>query len=287
MIRGNMKVVGLFGWPVEHTLSPVMQNAAFAAAGLDLCYLAFAVRPGDLPQALQGVKALGFGGLNLTLPHKVEVMRHLDGLDRSAEVVGAVNTVVFEAGRAIGYNTDSAGFVNSLQAENVGIAGGKVALLGAGGAARAVVNGLLDNGVLTVAVGTRDGAKAGAFAGSFASGGRVQGFGWSQPEFLQALSGCDILIQSTPVGMWPRADEEILLAWEAVNPRAVVCDLIYNPATTLFLTRAAAAGHKIIGGAGMLVEQGAAAFTLWTGIEAPREVMYGALADVQRDRGRK
>ncbi|MDR3591618.1 MAG: shikimate dehydrogenase [Negativicutes bacterium] len=286
MIKGKMRVVGLLGWPVGHTLSPVMQNAAFAAAGLDFCYVAFAVKPEELPQALAGAKALGFGGLNLTIPHKVEIMRWLDELDRSAQLVGAVNTVVFESGRAIGYNTDADGFVNSLQTEGVATDGKKVAVLGAGGAARAVVHGLLDNGVQVVSVGARDAAKAAAFAGSFGSGGRVRGFDWKQQEFAQVLSDCDILVQSTPVGMWPQAGAEVPLDWEALSPAAVVCDLIYNPATTSFLARAAADGHKTIGGAGMLVGQGAAAFTLWTGIQAPREVMRQALAEAQRESGR-
>jgi shikimate dehydrogenase len=286
MITGKTKVVGLLGWPVQHTLSPAMQNAAFQAVGLDFSYLAFGVRPEELPQALAGARALGFGGLNLTIPHKVRIMPYLDGIDRSAELVGAVNTVVFESGRAIGYNTDSDGFVNSLQAENVDIDGKKVTVLGAGGAARAIVHGLLDKGVSTVTIGARNAAKAAAFAATFGSGQRVSGFGWRQPEFVKALSGCDILVHCTPIGMSSCREEEVPLDWVALNPQAVVCDLIYNPMITSLLTRAAAAGHKIIGGSGMLVEQGAAAFTLWTGIQAPRDIMFQALAEALADKGR-
>jgi len=283
MITGKTKVVGLLGWPVQHTLSPAMQNAAFQAAGLDYRYLAFAVRPENLPQALAGAKAFGFGGLNLTIPHKVRVIPYLDGIDRSAELVGAVNTVVFESGRAIGYNTDLDGFVNSLKAENISIAEKRVVVLGAGGAARAIVYGLLDNRVLTVAVGARDSAKAATFAQTFGNSQRVQGFGWQQKEFAKVLSGCDILIHCTPIGMYPCWEEEVPLDWAALNPQAVVCDLIYNPVVTSLLTRAAASGHKTLGGSGMLVEQGAAAFTLWTGIEAPRDIMRQVLAGVLSD----
>lgn len=279
MITGTTKIVGLLGWPVEHSLSPAMHNATFCALGLDYEYLAFAVSPQELPQALAGAKALGFSGLNVTIPHKVKIIPYLDGIDRSAELVGAVNTVVFEDGRAIGHNTDADGFVNSLRAEKVAIAGKRAVVLGAGGAARAIVHGLLDNGVQDIAVGARDKDKALTFAQTFGTSQTVRGYDWGREDFAAALAACDILIHCTPVGMSPHEDEEVSLDWEVLNPAAVVCDLIYTPLVTRLLHKAAAAGHKTVGGAGMLVEQGAAAFSLWTGLQAPRAVMHKALSD--------
>lgn len=280
MISGKTKVVGLLGWPVEHTMSPHIQNAAFSAAGLDYVYIALPVKPEDLPKAVAGLKSLGFSGVNVTVPHKVSIMPFLDALDRSAQLVGAVNTIVFSGGKATGYNTDMPGFVNSLLAENVAINGKRAVLIGAGGAARAVVHGFLENGAAMVTVGARDGAKAISFATSFEQRGKVQGCDWRQAEFDDALRRCDILVNCTPVGMYPRVEEEVPLEWEMLNPAAVVCDLIYNPTVTSFLARAAAAGHKTVGGAGMLVEQGIAAFTLWTGAPAPRGAMYDMFAKV-------
>lgn len=279
MVSGKTKIVGLLGWPVEHTLSPAIQNAAFGAAGLDFVYVAFPVRPEELPQAIAGAKALGLAGLNVTVPHKVNIMPFLDGIDRSARLVGAVNTVVFEADRAIGYNTDLDGFINSLMAEDVAIADKRAILLGAGGAARAIVCGLQDNGILSVTVGTRDASRAQAFAATFGQDRAVYGLGWRESEFVEALGDCDILVQCTPVGMYPYASEAVLLDWEKLKSQAVVCDLIYNPPVTQFLRQAAAAGHKTVGGAGMLVEQGAAAFTLWTGIPAPKATMYQVMTE--------
>lgn len=277
MITGKTKVVGVIGWPVAHSLSPPMQNAAFAAAGLDYVYVALPVAPEALAAAVAGFKAAGLAGINITVPHKVAIIPLLDALDRSAEQVGAVNTVVFAGGRAVGHNTDVAGFVASLAADGVSLRGSRVAVLGAGGVARAVAWGCLDNGAASVTVGARDAAKAAAFAASFPTGA-VTGAAWHGDEFTAALGGCDIVVNCTPLGMHPQVGEEPPLAWEALSRRAVVCDLIYTPPETAFMHRASQRGHRALGGAGMLVEQGAAAFTLWTGHTAPRAEMHAALA---------
>lgn len=275
MITGKTKVCAVIGWPVEHSLSPSIQNAAFAAAGLDYVYVSLAVTPAALAAAVAGFRAAGLAGINVTVPHKVGIIPHLDALDRSAELVGAVNTVVFAAGRATGHNTDLAGFVNSLAAAGVAIAGRRAVILGAGGAARAVAWGCLANGAAGVTVGARDAAKAAAFAASFPAGA-VAGCGWHDAAFAVALSCCDILVNCTPLGMYPNVGEDVPLDWAALSPGAVVCDLIYTPPLTAFLARARERGHLTVGGAGMLIEQGAAAFTLWTGREAPREAMRAA-----------
>lgn len=284
MITGKTRVAAVIGWPVEHSLSPAIHNAAFAAAGLDYVYIPLAVEPSRLAQAMAGFAAAGFAGVNVTVPHKVNVIPLVAALDRSAELVGAVNTVVFTAGRSIGYNTDLAGFVNSLTAAGVAIGGRRTVLLGAGGAARAIAWGFVENGAATVTVGARDGVKAGAFAASFPAGA-VAGCNWHDAAFRAALGACDILVNCTPLGMEPRTDEVPPLDWADLCPSAAVCDLIYTPETTLFLARARERSHLTVGGAGMLVEQGAAAFTLWTGREAPRDAMRAAL-DAALSRGR-
>ena len=277
MITGNTRVAAVIGWPVGHSLSPAIHNAAFAAAGLDYVYIPLAVAPDRLAQAMAGFAAAGFVGVNVTLPHKVNVIPLLDSLDRSAELVGAVNTVVYRAGLAVGHNTDLAGFVNSLAAAGVAIRGRRAVLLGAGGAARAVAWSFLENGAAAVAVGARDGVRAAAFAASFPAGA-VAGYCWYDAAFAAVLSRCDILVNCTPLGMHPHADQTVPLDWTALQPSAVVCDLIYTPETTLFLAQARERGHRTVGGAGMFIEQGAAAFTLWTGRAAPREAMRAALA---------
>ncbi len=275
MITGKTKVCAVIGWPVEHSLSPSIQNAAFAAAGLDYVYVSLAVAPDALAAAVAGFRAAGLAGINVTVPHKVNIIPFLDALDRSAELVGAVNTVVFAAGRATGHNTDLAGFVNSLAAAGITIPGRRVVILGAGGAARAVAWGCLTNEAAGVTVGARDTVKAAAFAAAFPAGA-VAGCGWHDAAFAAALGRCDILVNCTPLGMYPNVGEDVPLDWASLNPGAAACDLIYTPPLTAFLARARERGHLTVGGAGMLIEQGAAAFTLWTGREAPREAMRAA-----------
>ncbi|MDT8901809.1 shikimate dehydrogenase [Anaeroselena agilis] len=275
MITGKTRVCAVIGWPVEHSLSPAIHNAAFAAAGLDYAYIPLAVAPGGLAAAVAGFRAAGFAGINVTVPHKVNIIPLLDALDRSAELVGAVNTVVFADGRATGYNTDLAGFVNSLLADGVAITGRRAMLLGAGGAARAVAWGFLEHGAAAVTVAARDALKATAFAASFPAGA-VAGCGWQGEPFAAVLGNCDILVNCTPLGMYPNVNEEVPLNWAALSPGATVCDLIYTPALTGFLARARERGHQTVGGAGMLIEQGAAAFALWTGREASRAAMRTA-----------
>ncbi|MBP2645405.1 MAG: ydiB [Firmicutes bacterium] len=282
MISGSTKLVGLIGWPVEHTLSPLIQNSAFRAAGLDYAYVPLGVKPEELHQAIAGLKALGFAGVNVTVPHKVKSMEILDSVDSGAKLVGAVNTVVFTENRSVGYNTDMQGFIHSLAAKQIDVKGKRAVLLGAGGAARAVVCGLIEHGAASVTIGGRAEGKVKQFAASF-SNPIVEGYGLGGREFGTAVEQSHIIINCTPVGMYPNIDQEPLLDWELVPKEAAICDLIYNPPLTRFLQKAQALGHTIVGGAGMLVEQGALAFSLWTGMPAPRAVMHQALANAIKE----
>ncbi|WP_425060703.1 Shikimate dehydrogenase (NADP(+)) [Sporomusa carbonis] len=276
-ITAKTQKVGLLGWPLGHSLSPAMHNAAFAASGLDYVYLPLPTPPELLSQAVAGLKALGFAGVNVTIPHKVAIMEYLDEIDASARLVGAVNTVVIKDGRLIGYNTDAGGYISSLTAAGVAIAGKHAVILGAGGAARAVVAGFVGNGIASVVIGARAAAKAEAIARFFPGDTPVTGQEWDSRDFAKALTQADIVVNTTPLGMHPDITNQPPLAWELLKPSAVISDLVYNPLETRFMVEAVRRGHTVVGGEGMLAEQGALAFSLWTGCPAPREVMRTAL----------
>lgn len=273
MITSKTKMVGIIGWPLGHSLSPIMHNAAFEEMNLDYIYVPLPVQPNDLSQAIAGLKALGFVGANITIPHKVAIIPYLDELDASAQFVGAVNTIVIKEGKCIGYNTDGQGFIQSLLAKKVTIANKTVVILGAGGAARAVVCGLITNGIRQITIGTRNPLKAKEFAELFPDHRNIQGCDWNGSCFTTQLKQCDILINCTPIGMSSHREEELPINMIDLHPNAAVCDLIYNPPLTPLLASAKSRGHMVINGAGMLVEQGALAFELWTGEKPSRRVM--------------
>lgn len=262
MITGNTKKVGVIGWPVGHSMSPSMHNAAFRAAELDYVYVPLAVQPGQLRAAVDGLKALGFVGANVTIPHKVEIMTYLDEIDCTAKRIGAVNTIVVKDGKCIGYNTDAQGFIAALREHSISIDGRQAVLLGAGGAARAVIAGLSEAGIEKIHIGARSRVKAEAFVEDFPG---IAAYDWHDAAFTEALGQCDILINCTPLGMAPKLEEAPPVMWDSLNKTAAVCDLIYNPQLTTFLKVARERGHITLNGEGMLIGQGAAAFYLWTG----------------------
>lgn len=275
MITGKTKKIGIIGWPVGHSQSPAIQNAAFKAAGLDYVYVPLPVKPDQLEAAVEGLEALGFAGANVTIPHKVDIMKYLDRLDVSATEMGAVNTIVIREGTCIGYNTDGAGFIKALLAKGVNPSGKKVMILGAGGAARAVVCGLLQQAAESIIICARNQEKAMQFVKLFSDSDKVAFCLWQQGrEFSEQLSTCDILVNCTSLGMSPKPDAQPFVDWQTISKPIVVCDLVYNPLETVFLKTAASLGHSIVTGDGMLIEQGALAFSLWTGCEAPVAVMY-------------
>jgi len=273
MITSKTKKIGILGWPLGHSLSPLMHNAAFTALDLDYVYVPLPVQPENLAQAVAGLKAMEFTGVNVTIPHKVAIMSYLDEIDPSAQFVGAVNTILIKEGKCIGYNTDAQGFIQSLTRRNVTIRGKKAVVMGAGGAARAVASGLIQNGIQQITIGTRNSLKAQGFTGFFPNFKNLLGCNWRDSTFTSQVKECDILINSTPIGMSANEKEELPILWENVNKDATICDLIYNPPMTAFLNSAQIRGYRIINGAGMLVEQGALAFELWTDKQAPRTIM--------------
>ncbi|MCC4770533.1 shikimate dehydrogenase [Methanosarcina sp. DH2] len=268
------QVFGVFGNPIGHSLSPAMHNAAFSALGMDCIYHAFRVRPEKLEKAILGAEAMGFGGLNLTVPLKEEALK-LDFIkpDPLAKRIGAVNTVIFEkTGEIQGYNTDGLGARQALLNAAVEIEGSRVVIAGAGGAARAVAFQLAADGA-DITVINRTEERALELAKEISAEtlpGKINGAGLSGLKEL--LQDADILINTTTLGMHPNTDTTIATA-EELHSSLTVFDIVYNPLETRLLREAKAAGAKTVSGVLMLVYQGAEAFKLWTGVEPPIELM--------------
>lgn len=271
--------VAVYGDPVEGNPTSKMQNAAFEALGLDWRYLDIRVRAEDLEAAISAARLLGFGGLNLTIPHKVAVIPLLDGLEPSAEISGACNTVVRQPdGRLIGSNTDGFGFLWSLRDEGVDPVGLHVVLLGAGGAARAVSVELALAGAKRITIANRGDRRRATLVELLRTKTSVE-VGELAWQGTLAVPPCDVLVDCTPVGMGTgaAAEEVVEVDLTALRPAALVCDLNPERADTAFLQLARGRGYKTIGGLGMLARQGAAGFKAWTGVDAPLAVMEAAL----------
>jgi shikimate dehydrogenase len=273
-ITGRTRLVGILGLPVEHSLSPVMHNAAFAALGLDWVYVPLPVYPDHLGEAVRGLRAMGFAGANVTVPHKQAVLRYLDDVAQDALVIGAVNTIVVRDNDLYGDNTDASGFIAALVEAGFDPRGIYAAVLGAGGAARAVVHALASAGARQVCVYNRHVQRAHELCrdmARFHSGVRFE----AHP--LDAVRDIDedvsLLVNATSLGMWPETEVSPWPMDLPIPAHLTVCDLVYRPLETLFLTQARAAGAEIVNGLGMLVYQGAAAFEMWTGHPAPVHVM--------------
>lgn len=340
-ISGETRVVGVIGDPVEHSLSPIVQNAALRGAGLNWVYLPFHVRPDSLPSAIGALRALNLVGFNVTIPHKERVLRLIDEVDPYAAWLGAVNTIGrADGGRLKGWNTDGAGFLASLaEAVDFQPQGTRVVILGAGGAARAIAGQLCLSGVSSLTIVNRtysraeklvewlqsaaavapvDDPAAGpvlapAFGPAMGGQGTADGPGihpqpqsqphaQSQPQprlqtcprpkpeltalawddavaLARAIEQADLLVQATAYGMHPQEEAKPPVPASLLHPGLVVCDIVYRPLETALLREAKARGAHPVNGLGMLVHQGAASFTIWTGLPAPVAVMRQALAD--------
>ena len=270
MIDANTKLIALIGDPVAHSVSPAMQNAAFASLGLNYVYLAFRVPSAGLGDAVTGLRGLGLRGANVTIPHKTLVLPFLDAIDDQARRVGAVNTILNEGGKLAGRNTDAPGFLTALRRGGYEPRGEKAVVLGAGGAARGVVFALRDSGA-AVSIVNRTPAAARALAAE--TGSTV--FEMTEAGMRTALAGASLVVNATSVGMSP-GDDATPLPTALLRPGMVVFDTVYRPRQTRLLREAEAAGCVAIGGLEMLIEQGALAFELWTGEVAPRDVMRRA-----------
>ncbi|MBS4020830.1 MAG: shikimate dehydrogenase [Dethiobacter sp.] len=274
MKRREQKVVGLFGDPVRHSLSPVMHNTAFEALGLPYVYVPFHVEEGDLGDAVMAIRALKLVGVNVTVPHKEKVIPLLDRIDGSALRCGAVNTVVNDGGVLVGYNTDGAGFIDSVGDEGLDLRGIKAVVMGAGGAARAVIAGLLDGGVAEVVLINRTKEKAVALAASL--GSNIISVFSLEDGYSRAVSGVGLVVNSLSV---PFRREGRWLADLSGAAGALFYDLRYGAMPSDFLDLAKELGSPARDGLGMLLYQGVRAFYLFCGREAPVEVMRKSLED--------
>jgi shikimate dehydrogenase len=272
-VSGSTTVCGIVGDPIEHSLSPAMHNAAFKAAELDYVYVPFRLPRGSARICTEAMRALGIRGLNVTVPHKVDVLQYLDSVDAQAARIGAVNTIVNDSGRLRGYNTDVAGFGQGVRERGIDVREMQVVVLGAGGAARAVVFALVDCGA-RVTILNRDEGKAASLARdvSTSCGCPVAHGALTQTMLESRLPGAALLVNTTSVGMSPQSDATPCPRG-LLRPDLAVCDIVYNPRETLLLREALACGAVTVDGVEMLVRQGAMAFELWTGASAPVDVM--------------
>lgn len=266
-ISGATRVAGVIGDPVRHSLSPVIHNAAFAEAGLDWVFVAFEVVDGEAARAVGGARALGIDGLSVTMPHKATVIEALDRLTPTATKLGAVNAIVREGTEFVGHSTDGAGLVDALAYdEGFNPEGKSCVVIGAGGAARAVILSLANAGASDVVVINRTASKADLAATLAGKAGRV--------GVEEDVRAADLVVNATPLGM--TGYEHSAVDPTLFHSNQLVVDLVYAPPITPTIQAARAAGAHAVGGLGMLVHQAAHAFTLWTGQEAPLPAMSAA-----------
>jgi shikimate dehydrogenase len=267
--RGSTRMVGIIGWPVQESLSPLIHNAAFAALGMDWAYVPLPVAPGDLQAALSGLPAMGFAGANVTMPHKTDAARLIHDLSEDAERLRAVNTLVVGPGGMAGHNTDAPGFDRFLRRDAGFDPQGRSALiLGAGGAARACTLALIGGGLGDLTVAARDPTRAGALRAMIDE----------LPSEVRVVSleegttvDADLVVNATPLGA---AGETV--PHPPLRPGMLVVDLLYGPRVTPLQAAAKATGASAFGGLGLLLHQAALSFELWTGLEPPLSVMSAA-----------
>ena len=280
MLTGHTRVVGVIGDPIEHSRSPQMHNAAFAKAGLDYVYVPFHVRSDELAQAIAGFKALNVVGINVTLPHKQAVIPYLTSISREAELIGAVNTLTFLEDGIHGDNTDAPGVLRALE-ENGALSipvGEDVVVLGAGGAARAVVVAFALAGVASITIANRTTEKAIALAAEMQRKTNVpmQGMGLTDTRVSAAVRQSTLLVNTATASM--DLTQPLLISVDWLQPNAIVYDIVYTPPVTPFMAAAAERGCQTLGGIGMLIHQGAIAFEKWTGVAPCTQTMQQALS---------
>ncbi|PYD76789.1 shikimate dehydrogenase [Novacetimonas pomaceti] len=286
-IGGATALAGVIGWPVAHSRSPLMHNFWLAQYGIDGAYVPLPVRPGAFETAVRGLQAAGFRGTNVTIPHKEAAFRIVDRLDRSARRSGSVNTLVFASdGMIEGFSTDGEGFVANVEAHGIAVKGGRALLLGAGGAARAIAASLLDRGVAVI-LANRTAARAEELARALREDAApaVEVVAWD--DMATALPRCDMLVNTTSLGMEGGPPGDFPLDLAAAGPALVVCDIVYVPRQTPLLRDAAAHGLRCVDGLGMLIHQARLGFRKWFGTDPVIGPEVEALLDADlRGQGR-
>ena len=273
-MQSQAKTYCIIGDPVYHSLSPSMQNAAFNSLGLNCTYIAFRVPKGQLEESINALRAVGISGFNVTIPHKVDVLKYIDNLDSSVVKATAVNTVHNVNGILKGYNTDIFGFIEPLRKRNINFNGIDILLLGAGGSACAVIAALSEEkGINKIIISNRTQEKAHKLAKKGKDLGlECQVREMENIKYIAVKS--HLIINATPIGM---NDEQSLIDYEYISKNTIVYDLVYKPVTTNLLENAKYAEAEVVYGYEMLLEQGARAFEIWTNLQAPRQIMKKSL----------
>ncbi len=276
VISGKTQVCGVIGDPIEHTLSPIMHNAAFEALKIDYVFLAFKVKSAEVENAMRGMRGLGIHGLNVTMPHKNAVIKYLDEVDPAGKTIASANTILNKDGRLLGFNTDGIGALNALEQNGVEPKGKKVLLLGAGGAAKAIAYTLSQEADELVIL-NRTPKQATELADLLKQkfNKKIKAGELSPSAVEDNLADSDVLINATSVGMKPNANQTHVQP-EWLKPDLAVMDIVYDPIETKLAKDAKAAGAKVVSGVEMLIYQGAVSFEIWTACKAPVEVMRKA-----------
>lgn len=290
-INAQTILVGVMGWPIAHSLSPQMHNAAFDALGFNWRYVAFAVHPGRVGAAMEGLKALGFRGCNVTLPHKEAVLPFLDDLPEQVRQFGAVNTLVLDHhadGSCVvsGENTDVPGFILPLQQRGFEAQGKQALVVGAGGVARGAIFGLCQAGIAGITVLNRTPARAEALIWDLTSSTnetRLRADALTRDTLIEYARRSDVLINATSKGMWPDVDASVWPDDVPIPSHLIVYDLVYRPLETKLLSQAHQARVETIDGLDMFIAQGALSFQMWTGQWPPEDVMRAACEAVLRE----
>ena len=298
MVDGKTKILGVIGDPIEHTFSPAMHNAGLNELGLNYIYLPFHVKEDMLGECIQGAKAMGIKGLNVTIPHKTNVIKHLDDIDSVASMIGAVNTIQFNFNEnnessnqnnesmvtTKGFNTDGYGCVRAIE-EKTSIKDKKVSITGAGGAARAVAFQIANSGIDELSILNRNLSKAQSLANDLKTNLKsididISINAYDLEELKRELSDSDIFIDTTPIGMYPNVDDKPVASADMLHEDLLVNDIVYTPMKTSLIREAELANAEVVYGYKMLLYQGIRSFEIWLGREAPADVMENALLDV-------
>ena len=274
-ISGKTRLAGLYALPARHSFSPIMHTTAFQATGVDAVYLSFDVQPGRLGESIQAIRDLEMLGVNLSMPHKMEAVKHMDELSQAARLIGAINTIVNQDGKLIGHITDGIGCMESLKQNKIDIIGKRMTILGAGGAATAIITQAAIDGVADIDVFNikedfyqKIEPKLAMIAEETNCQIQLHDLA-DEKQLADALATSSLLVNATNIGMAPNIDQMPIPDEKVLRKDLAVFDVIYHPGETKLLKAAKATGATAVNGLGMLLFQGAAAFKLWTGKEMP------------------
>ena len=279
-MNADFKTFCIIGDPINHSLSPAIHNAAFNTLGLDCSYIALRVQEGQLKNSIDSLRAIKIGGFNVTMPHKVKVLNYVDRCDKTVQLVGAANTVNNEEGKFCAYNTDVAGFIRPLRERKISFNGIEVLILGAGGAARAVVVALSgERGIANINIFNRNTDRSTNLAKLVKKLGLKASI-VSNDDIQKIASKSDLIINTTPLGM---SNEESLINSVSISKESVVYDIVYKPINTKLLVNAKTAGAQVVYGYEMLLEQATASFKIWLKMDPPidsmKKVLFGMFGE--------